>query len=167
MALSRSLSVSYRRELRAPFALCGSHSARGFVSARAPSSAPCLTTHTPIATTAKEVLNNLVYSTPSTPLSLEIRPGTRPATSGQFQFPGPNWPRVTPGDSPGHFPTPGGRFEDQFGSVQANFGPNSSPAGSNSSPTGFNSSPAGSKSSPAGSKSSPAGSFETRVWSLA
>ena len=39
---------------------------------------------------------------------LEIRPGTRPATSGQFQFPGPNWPRVTPGDSPGHFPTPGG-----------------------------------------------------------
>ena len=97
---------------------------------------------------------------------LEIRPGTRPATSGQFQFPGPNWPRVTPGDSPGHFPTPGGRFEDQFGSVQANFGPNSSPAGSNSSPTGFNSSSAGSKSSPAGSKSSPAGSFETRVWSL-
>jgi len=91
---------------------------------------------------------------------LEIRPGTRPATSGQFQFSGPNWPRVTPGDSPGHFPMPGGRFEDQFGSVQANFGPNSSPAGSNSSPTGFNS-------SPAGSKSSPAGSFETRVWSLA
>ena len=95
--------------------------------------------------------------------TLEIRPGTRPATSGQFQFPGPNWPRVTPGDSPGHFPTPGGRFEDQFGSVQANFGPNSSPAGSNSSPTGFNSSPTGSKSSPAGSKSSPAGSFETRT----
>ena len=57
---------------------------------------------------------------------------------------------MTPGDSPGHFPTPGGRFEDQFGSVQADFGPNSSPAGSNSSPTGFNSSPAGSKSSPAG-----------------
>ena len=99
--------------------------------------------------------------------TLEIRPGTRPATSGQFQFPGPNWPRVTPGDSPGHFPTPGGRFEDQFGSVQADFGPNSSPAGSNSSPTGFNSSPTGSKSSPAGSKSSPAGSLETRVWSLA
>ena len=45
VALSRSLSVSYRRELRAPFALCGSHSARGFVSARAPSSAPCLTTY--------------------------------------------------------------------------------------------------------------------------
>ena len=42
--------------------------------------------------------------------ALEIRPGTRPATSGQFQLPGPNWPRVTPGDSPGHFPTPGGRF---------------------------------------------------------
>ena len=73
VALSRSLSVSYRRELRAPFALCGSHSARGFVSARAPSSAPCLTTHTPIATTAKEVLNNLVYSTPSTPLFHENR----------------------------------------------------------------------------------------------
>jgi hypothetical protein len=72
------------------------------------------------------------------------------ASMQQPHPPGPNWPRVTPGDFPGHFPMPGGRFEDQFGSIQANFGPNSSPAGSNSSPTGFNSSPAGSKSSPAG-----------------
>ena len=67
--------------------------------------------------------------------------------------------RVFPGwycwglDSPGHFPTPGGRFEDQFGSVQADFGQNSSPAGFNSSR------PAGSKSSPP----APAGYFETRV----
>ena len=90
--------------------------------------------------------------------------------TGQFRsipVPGPQLASGDPRRLPGPLPTPGGRFEDQFGSVQANFGPNSSPAGSNSSPTGFNSSPAGSKSSPAGSKSSPAGSFETRVWSLA
>ena len=59
-------------------------------------------------------------------------PGTRnQATSGQFQFPGTNWPRMTPGDTPGHFPMPmpggGGRFKDQSGSIQANSGPNSSP----------------------------------------
>ena len=118
-----------------------------------------LTHITPPGQTLTAPTRNLAFFVHLCLSTLEIRPGTRPATSGQFQFSGPNWPRVTPGDSPGHFPTPGGRFEDQFGSVQANFGPNSSPAGSNSSPTGFNS-------SPAGSKSSPAGSFETRAWSL-
>ena len=97
VALSRSLSVSYRRELRAPFALCGSHSARGFVSARAPSSAPCLTTHTPIATTAKEVLNNLVYSTPVAFLVLRKTGRKIQTIVTEFQFNTPKLYRVKHG----------------------------------------------------------------------
>ena len=77
-----------------------------------------LTHMTPPGQTLTAPTRNLAFFVHLCLSTLEIRPGTRPDTSGQFQFSGPNWPRVTPGDSPGHFPMPGGRFGDQFGSVQ-------------------------------------------------
>ena len=87
VALIRSLSLAftrrealYRREL--------SVSARAPLLVRAPcsSSIPCLTIHTPFATTAKEVLNNLVYSTPSAPLFLENRSGNLVISADRISF---------------------------------------------------------------------------------
>ena len=61
-----------------------------------------------------------IFGMPDHPL--EIRPGTRPATSGEFQSPPPKCPRVAPGNNPRHCAVLGGRFWCQLGPVQAGFG---------------------------------------------
>ena len=75
-------------------ALRGLHSARGFISARAPLP---VWLYTPIATTAKEVLNNLVYSTPVAFLVLRKPDRKIQTIVTEFQFNTPKLYKVKHG----------------------------------------------------------------------